>query len=97
MAAYFSTKPDVPHMWGFQYLFSEWEMGDEFFWQCKKACQSHCYVASTKYFPNQVYDDVPISVYCTTRAGRGGTDVLIYKYAEYERQYVTESYSGLHF
>ena len=36
IAAYFSTKPDVPHMWGFQYLCSEWEMGEEFFWQCKK-------------------------------------------------------------
>lgn len=41
VAAYFSTKPDVPHMWGFQYLFSEWEMGDEFFWQCKKGVMGY--------------------------------------------------------
>lgn len=37
IGAYFGTKPDVPHMWGFQYLLSEWRMGEEFFWACKKA------------------------------------------------------------
>ncbi len=24
-------------MWGFQHFLSTWHMGDEFFWQCKKA------------------------------------------------------------
>ena len=24
-------------MWGFQRVLSTWHMGDEFFWQCKKA------------------------------------------------------------
>ena len=37
IGAYFGTKPDVAHMWGFQYLLSEWQMGEEFFWECKKA------------------------------------------------------------
>ncbi len=35
--AYYSTKADVPHMWGFQHVMSTWHMGDDFFWQCKKA------------------------------------------------------------
>lgn len=34
--AYFGTKPDVPHMWGFQYFLNEWQMGEDFFWECKK-------------------------------------------------------------
>ena len=39
--AYYSTKADVQHMWGFQHVLSTWHMGDEFFWQCKKARDEH--------------------------------------------------------
>ena len=38
--AYFSTKPDVPHIWGLQHVLPSWTMGTTFFWQCKKACFS---------------------------------------------------------
>lgn len=34
--AYFSTKEEVPHIWGVQYLMRPWPMGAEFFWQCKQ-------------------------------------------------------------
>ena len=34
--AYFSTKDDVPHMWGVQYMLAPWRMGGDFFWECKK-------------------------------------------------------------
>jgi hypothetical protein len=33
--AYFSTKEDVPHMWGFKYFVKPWRMGQPFFWECK--------------------------------------------------------------
>ena len=36
--AYFSTKEDVPHMWGLQYCMKPWRMGEDFFWECKKVC-----------------------------------------------------------
>lgn len=36
VAAYFSTKPDLPHQWGMQYLLDVWPSGEEFFWHCKK-------------------------------------------------------------
>ena len=36
--AYFSTKEDVPHMWGLQYCMQPWRMGEDFFWECKKVC-----------------------------------------------------------
>ncbi len=35
--AYFSTKEDVAHLWGLGYLVRPWRMGEEFFWECKKA------------------------------------------------------------
>ena len=35
--AYFSTKEDVQHLWGLNYLVRPWRMGEEFFWECKKA------------------------------------------------------------
>jgi len=35
--AYFSTKEDVAHLWGLKYLVRPWRMGEEFFWECKKA------------------------------------------------------------
>ncbi len=37
VGAYFSTKADLEHMWGVQYVLRVWPMGEEFFWQCKKA------------------------------------------------------------
>jgi hypothetical protein len=36
VTAYFSTKADVRHIWGVQYVMPTWPMGEEFFWQCKK-------------------------------------------------------------
>ncbi|KAK9794030.1 hypothetical protein WJX73_006148 [Symbiochloris irregularis] len=33
---YFSTKEDVPHMWGVQWVLKPWAMGETFFWECKK-------------------------------------------------------------
>ena len=33
---YFSTKEDVRHMWGVQWVLSPWPMGEAFFWECKK-------------------------------------------------------------
>lgn len=36
VATYFSTKPDLPHQWGMQYLLDVWPSGEEFFWHCKK-------------------------------------------------------------
>ena len=47
MTAYFSTKADVRHIWGVQYVMPTWPMGEEFFWQCKKvgstlAHSMHC-------------------------------------------------------
>lgn len=35
--AYFSTKEQVPHIWGLQYILKPWPMGADFFWQCKQA------------------------------------------------------------
>lgn len=50
--AYFSTKDDVPHMWGLQYVLHPWRMGEDFFWECKKVgrscwCQVDCMAACT--------------------------------------------------
>ncbi|KAK9841769.1 hypothetical protein WJX81_001783 [Elliptochloris bilobata] len=39
--AYFSTKEDVPHLWGLNYLVRPWRMGEEFFWECKKGVLSY--------------------------------------------------------
>jgi hypothetical protein len=36
ISVYLSTKEEISHMWGIQYLFSPWRMGDDFLWQCKK-------------------------------------------------------------
>ena len=33
---YFSTKEEVPHMWGVQWFLNPWPMGESFFWECKK-------------------------------------------------------------
>ena len=45
--AYFSTKEDVQHLWGLNYLVRPWRMGEEFFWECKKVCSRspHCSIA----------------------------------------------------
>lgn len=40
VTAYFSTKADVRHIWGVQYVMPTWPMGEEFFWQCKKVWSS---------------------------------------------------------
>ena len=34
---YLSTKEEITHMWGIQYLCRPWRSGEEFLWQCKKA------------------------------------------------------------
>ena len=36
ISVYLSTKEEVPHMWGVQWLMKPWRMGDDFMWQCKK-------------------------------------------------------------
>lgn len=36
VGAYFSTKADLQHQWGVQYVLRVWPMGEEFFWHCKK-------------------------------------------------------------
>ncbi|EIE26342.1 DUF300-domain-containing protein, partial [Coccomyxa subellipsoidea C-169] len=36
ISVYLSTKEEIPHMWGIQYLYKPWQMGDDFLWQCKK-------------------------------------------------------------
>lgn len=36
---YFSTKEDVGHMWGVQWVLDPWPMGEVFFWECKKVRQ----------------------------------------------------------
>ena len=43
VTAYFSTKADVRHIWGVQYVMPTWPMGEEFFWQCKKVGPSLTY------------------------------------------------------
>jgi hypothetical protein len=37
ISVYLSTKEEVGHMWGVQYLCRPWRSGEEFLWQCKKA------------------------------------------------------------
>ena len=37
ISVYLSTKEEVAHMWGVQYLCRPWRSGEEFLWQCKKA------------------------------------------------------------
>ena len=37
VGAYFSTKANVDHIWGVQYVLSTWTAGPDFFWQTKKA------------------------------------------------------------
>lgn len=37
IAVYLSTKEEISHMWGIQYLCRPWRSGEEFLWQCKKA------------------------------------------------------------
>ena len=39
--AFYSTKDDVEHIWGFQYILTPWRMGHEFFWQCKTGVLSY--------------------------------------------------------
>ncbi|KAK9806277.1 hypothetical protein WJX72_008269 [[Myrmecia] bisecta] len=39
--AYFSTKEPIPHEWPFKYCLRPWNMGSEFFWQCKKGVLSY--------------------------------------------------------
>ena len=39
--AFYSTKDDVEHVWGFQYILSPWRMGHEFFWHCKTGVLSY--------------------------------------------------------
>ena len=36
ISVYLSTKEEVAHMWGVQWVMKPWRMGDEFMWQCKK-------------------------------------------------------------
>lgn len=36
ISVYLSTKEEIIHMWGIQYLVKPWRMGDDFLWQCKK-------------------------------------------------------------
>lgn len=36
ISVYLSTKEEVPHMWGVQWVMKPWRMGDDFMWQCKK-------------------------------------------------------------
>lgn len=36
ISVYLSTKEEVAHMWGLQWVLKPWRMGDEFMWQCKK-------------------------------------------------------------
>ncbi|CAL5227331.1 g10272 [Coccomyxa viridis] len=36
ISVYLSTKEEVPHMWGVQWLLKPWRMGDDFMWQSKK-------------------------------------------------------------
>jgi len=36
ISVYLSTKEEVPHMWGMQWVLKPWRMGDEFMWQNKK-------------------------------------------------------------
>lgn len=42
VGAYFSSKADLPHIWGVQYVMRTWPMGEEFFWLCKKVCVGSC-------------------------------------------------------
>ena len=37
ISVYLSTKEEVSHMWGIQYLCRPWRSGEDFLWQCKKA------------------------------------------------------------
>ena len=37
ISVYLSTKEEVGHMWGIQYVCRPWRSGEEFLWQCKKA------------------------------------------------------------
>ena len=39
--AFYSTKEDVEHIWGFQYILTPWRMGNEFFWKCKSGVLSY--------------------------------------------------------
>lgn len=41
VGAYFSTKADLQHQWGVQYVLQVWPMGEEFFWHCKKGVLSY--------------------------------------------------------
>lgn len=47
ISVYLSTKEEITHMWGIQYLIKPWRMDGEYLWQCKKVCSlSHllaCY------------------------------------------------------
>ena len=36
ISVYLSTKEEVSHMWGVQWIMKPWRMGDDFMWQCKK-------------------------------------------------------------
>ena len=36
ISVYLSTKEEVPHMWGVQWVLKPWRMGDDFMWQSKK-------------------------------------------------------------
>ncbi|BDA41100.1 Transmembrane protein 184C [Coccomyxa sp. Obi] len=36
ISVYLSTKEEISHMWGVQYLMKPFRMGEEFLWQCKK-------------------------------------------------------------
>ena len=38
ISVYLSTKEEVAHMWGVQWIIKPWRMGDDFMWQCKKVC-----------------------------------------------------------
>ena len=40
ISVYLSTKEEVPHMWGVQWVLKPWRMGDDFMWQSKKV--RHC-------------------------------------------------------
>ena len=46
ISVYLSTKEEVPHMWGVQWLLKPWRMGDDFMWQSKKVCP--CLLACVK-------------------------------------------------
>ncbi len=62
ISVYLSTKEEIPHMWGVQYLMKPFRMGEEFLWQCKKARSLPNDITT---LPETAHCSVPCPSHCT--------------------------------